>query len=72
MLIQHALEGESSNCMIKIVLSMSKGMNPRLAQSNTAQSVVPLPMSCSSPRWDNLPSVHQRYPLLGINLECMY
>ena len=24
------------------------------------------PMSCSSPRWDNLPSGHQRNPLLGL------
>ena len=29
-------------------------------------------VSCSSPRWDNLPSGHQRYPLLGINLGYMY
>ena len=29
-------------------------------------------MSCSSPRWDNLPSGHQWYPLLGINLGYMY
>ena len=28
--------------------------------------------SCSSPRWDNLPSVYQRYPLLGLNLGYMY
>ena len=28
--------------------------------------------SCSSPRWDILPSGHQRYPLLGINLGYMY
>ena len=29
-------------------------------------------MSCSSPRWDNLPSGHQRNPLLGLNLGHMY
>ena len=28
--------------------------------------------SCSSLRWDNLPSGHQRYPLFGINLWYMY
>ena len=33
--------------------------------------VLPL-LSCSSPRWENLPSGHQRYPLLGINLGYMY
>ena len=41
---------------------------------------VPLPVcnpcktlwSCSIPRWDNLPSGHQRYPLLGLNLGYMY
>ena len=29
-------------------------------------------VSCSSSRWDNLPSGHQRYPLLGLNLGYMY
>ena len=29
-------------------------------------------LSCSSPRWDNLPSEHQRYPLFGLNLGYMY
>ena len=29
-------------------------------------------MCCSSPRWDNLPSGHQHYPLKGLNLGCMY
>ena len=29
-------------------------------------------VSCSSPRWENLPSGHQRYPLLGLNLGYMY
>ena len=28
--------------------------------------------SCSSPRWDNLPSGNQWYPLLGLNLGYMY
>ena len=28
--------------------------------------------SCSIPRWENLPSGHQRYPLFGINLGYMY
>ena len=28
--------------------------------------------SCYSLRWDNLPSGHQRYPLLGLNLGHMY
>ena len=28
--------------------------------------------SCSIPRWDNLPSGHQRYPLKGLNLWYMY
>ena len=28
--------------------------------------------SCSGPRWDNLPSGHQRYPLKGIRLGYMY
>ena len=28
--------------------------------------------SCSRPRWDNLPSGHQRYPLKGLNLGYMY
>ena len=28
--------------------------------------------SCSSPRWGNLPSGHQRYSLKGINLGYMY
>ena len=28
--------------------------------------------SCSIPRWDNLPSEHQRYPLFGLNLGYMY
>ena len=28
--------------------------------------------SCSSPRWDNLPSGHQRHPLKGLNLGYMY
>ena len=27
---------------------------------------------CSSPRCDNLPSGHQQYPLLGLNLGYMY
>ena len=30
------------------------------------------PMSCSSPRWENLPSGHQHYLLKGINLGYMY
>ena len=38
------LGGESSNSMIKIVLSMSKGMTPHLVHSNIAKSVVPSPM----------------------------
>ena len=29
-------------------------------------------LSCSSPRWDNLPSGHQRNPLLGLKLGYMY
>ena len=29
-------------------------------------------MSCSSPRWDNLPSGHQKNPLLGLILRYMY
>ena len=29
-------------------------------------------MSCSSPIWDNLPSGHQRNPLLGLKLRYMY
>ena len=29
-------------------------------------------LNCSSPRWDNLPSGHQQYPLKGINLGYMY
>ena len=29
-------------------------------------------LSCSSPRWDNLPSGHQRNPLLGLILCYMY
>ena len=29
-------------------------------------------LSCSSPRWDNLPSGHQRYSLKGINSGYMY
>ena len=29
-------------------------------------------LSYSSPRWDNLPSGHQRYPLFGLNLGYMY
>ena len=29
-------------------------------------------VSCYSPRWDNLPSGHQRYPLFGLNLGYMY
>ena len=33
------------------------------------REVVPI---CSSPRWDNLPSGHQRNPLLGIILWYMY
>ena len=28
--------------------------------------------SCSSPRWDNLPSGHQRNPLLGLILQYMH
>ena len=28
--------------------------------------------SCSSPRWDNLPSGHQRNPLFGLILWYMY
>ena len=33
----------------------------------------PLPkLICSSPIWDNLPSGHQRYPLKGLNLGCIY
>ena len=28
--------------------------------------------SCPIPRWDSLPSGHQRYPLLGLNLGYMY
>ena len=31
-----------------------------------------LSWSCSIPRWDNLPSGHQRNPLLGIILWYMY
>ena len=31
-----------------------------------------LAMSCSSPRWDSLPSGHQRYPLKGLNLGYIY
>ena len=36
--------------------------------------VLPLPLlvSRSSPRWDNLPSGHQRNPLLGLILRYMY
>ena len=33
---------------------------------------VSFPRSCSSPRWENLPSGHQRYLLLGLNLGNMY
>ena len=29
-------------------------------------------VSCSSPRWDNLPSGHQQNPLLGLKLRYMY
>ena len=29
-------------------------------------------LSCSIPRWENLPSGHQRYLLLGLNLGYMY
>ena len=29
-------------------------------------------MSCSSPRWDNLPSGYQIHPLKGLNLRYMY
>ena len=38
--------------------------------SNDISSVIPV--SCSSPRWDNLPSEHQRNPLLGLKLRYMY
>ena len=31
-----------------------------------------LVQSCSSPRWGNLPSGHQRNPLLGLKLRYMY
>ena len=31
-----------------------------------------VPVSFSSPRWDNLPSGNQRYPLTGLNLGYMY
>ena len=31
-----------------------------------------LALSCSSPRWDNSPSGHQRYTLFGLNLGYMY
>ena len=28
--------------------------------------------SCSSPRWENLPSGHQQNPLLGLKVRYMY
>ena len=31
-----------------------------------------LERSCSSPRWDNLPSGHQQKPLLGLKVRYMY
>ena len=36
------------------------------------KSKLTLVESCSSPRWDNSPSGHQRYPLFGLNLGYMY
>ena len=44
-------------------------------KSITCMDSVPVcmqPHSFSSPRWDNLPSGHQRYPLKGLNLGYMY
>ena len=38
------------------------------SQSRTFHCV----LSCSRPRWDNLPSGHQRYLLFGLNLGYMY
>ena len=45
-----------------------------LAVSHKASDVIKeiTALSCSSPRWENLPSGHQRYPLLGLNLGYMY
>ena len=34
--------------------------------NNNGDPFIPT-LSCSSPRWDNLPSGHKRYPLLGLN-----
>ena len=33
---------------------------------------IPKEWSCSIPRWDKLPSGHQRYPLKGLNLGYIY
>ena len=40
--------------------------------SSPTFALIHLLKSCSSPRWDNLPSGHQRYPLKGLNLGYMY
>ena len=39
---------------------------------STGHIIFDINVSCSSPRWYNLPSGHQRYPLKGLNLGYMY
>ena len=43
-----------------------------LFELETLKMVQGLSQICSSLRWDNLPSGHQRKPLLGIILRYMY
>ena len=53
-----------------------KRADAAMSRDNTAIEVATRPatreQSCSRPRWDNLPSGHQRYLLKGLNLGYMY
>ena len=68
-----------------LVLSFLYSLSTFKIIADVALDLVPLPvrytlskafiislMSCSSPKWDNLPSGNQRYPLKGFNLGYMY
>ena len=56
--------------MIFLIKEVAAGRPMSMAHSTLM--LVAVEWSCSSPRWENLPSGHQRYPLFGINLGYMY
>ena len=68
--------GSSANLVFDslypIISSLCTGSSTHLRVAHIHPRIFNFTLSCSSPRWDNLPSGHQWNPLLGLILWYMY